>query len=401
MIVFRNAGLIDLRAVNTVGLSAKPATKSPIGYFGTGLKYAIAIVLRLGGKITIYRGKRAYTFTRKRIKFRDTHVFMVHMNGSAMNYTTDLGKHWDAWMAYRELHANALDENGEIFFSDQDPGGEPGKTTIVVDGADFDDIYENRRSIFLEGTPVHKQPGLEVHLGESGVIYYKGMRAMTLKVRSAWTWNITGPMELTEDRTLKYPFVAESVVERGILECTKPEIISAVLTAPGDSWEGKLSYDVTYATIGSTFMDVAANLKAAKAKIAPGALKLFTQKAKESLVYVDAVARKMAPVEQGMFDMACRMVADRLQISIAGKPVFVVGEDNVRILNDRIHAPASFFDQSVSNMACDLLQAYAAFISRDGSAADWLSRVIILGTPPDDEESSPQKAADQGATWAI
>jgi hypothetical protein len=40
MLFFCTPGLIDLEAVFTFGVHAKE-TENPIGYFGTGLKYAI------------------------------------------------------------------------------------------------------------------------------------------------------------------------------------------------------------------------------------------------------------------------------------------------------------------------------------------------------------------------
>jgi len=47
MIVFGNDGGLDLQAAMTFGVSAKE-TNNPFGQFGTGLKYAVAILLRTG-----------------------------------------------------------------------------------------------------------------------------------------------------------------------------------------------------------------------------------------------------------------------------------------------------------------------------------------------------------------
>lgn len=54
-VIFRNKGIIDPRSITTFGVSSKDS-ESAIGYFGTGLKYAIAILLREGCKIDIYTG---------------------------------------------------------------------------------------------------------------------------------------------------------------------------------------------------------------------------------------------------------------------------------------------------------------------------------------------------------
>ena len=47
MIVFENPGEIDIRSISTFGVSVKEGD-NPIGFFGTGLKYAIVVLLRTG-----------------------------------------------------------------------------------------------------------------------------------------------------------------------------------------------------------------------------------------------------------------------------------------------------------------------------------------------------------------
>jgi hypothetical protein len=42
-IVFENEGLIDLRSIKTFDVSVKE-NDSPIGFFGTGLKYTIVAI---------------------------------------------------------------------------------------------------------------------------------------------------------------------------------------------------------------------------------------------------------------------------------------------------------------------------------------------------------------------
>lgn len=49
---FLNNGEFDVSAMLTFGVSAKESD-NPIGQFGTGFKYAIAIILRLGGSISV------------------------------------------------------------------------------------------------------------------------------------------------------------------------------------------------------------------------------------------------------------------------------------------------------------------------------------------------------------
>lgn len=55
MIVFENEGEIDPQLIMLIGVNVK-ASDSAIGFFGTGLKYAIACLLRWGEEIEIQSG---------------------------------------------------------------------------------------------------------------------------------------------------------------------------------------------------------------------------------------------------------------------------------------------------------------------------------------------------------
>jgi hypothetical protein len=69
MLVFSNPGEIDIRAATIIGVNVKQGN-TPIGYFGTGLKYAIAGIIRLGGTIEIWSGETNYFFTGRKETIR-------------------------------------------------------------------------------------------------------------------------------------------------------------------------------------------------------------------------------------------------------------------------------------------------------------------------------------------
>ena len=54
-VVFSTNGLIPLQAFTMFGLNAKPESKNPFGFFGTGLKIAIAVCLRMQQEVVIWR----------------------------------------------------------------------------------------------------------------------------------------------------------------------------------------------------------------------------------------------------------------------------------------------------------------------------------------------------------
>ncbi len=254
MIVFQNKGLIELRTITTFGVSVKPETDNPIGYFGTGLKYAIAVMLREGIKVTLYRGTTKLRFTAKKRKIRGQQFHMVLLNGEELPFTTELGKNWDLWMAYRELAANAMDEPDNIVTSDK-PDIKTGYTTFVAEGHMLDAVHNNRDSIFLMTKPKYKFDTVEFHDGP-GVgkyIYYKGIRVFELPKQAMYNYNILFDLKLTEDRTLPSLTKAYSAIAKAIVPCDHAGLIRQLLEAHQNYWESTIDYTWYFSTPGETF----------------------------------------------------------------------------------------------------------------------------------------------------
>lgn len=198
-VYFSNKGEIDLDVIRTMGVSVKVGN-NPIGFFGTGLKYAIATLLRTGHSVKLIVGGQPFQFLVRQKEIRGQPFDMVFMNDEQLAFTTDLGKNWKVWQAYRELHSNCLDEMGKIssHFEEAD-------TVFCVSGPEINEVYADRHSIFLHGDPSWVVDGLEIHRGRSRYIFYRGVRVMDLPKKTEFTYNLITPCSLTEDRTLASP----------------------------------------------------------------------------------------------------------------------------------------------------------------------------------------------------
>lgn len=178
--IFRNKGLIDMRAIKTFGASVKK-TDNPIGMFGTGLKYAIAICLRNGYDFSLYRGKTCRKFEARKQKMRGETIEFIAMAGDDLGFTTELGKFWLPWQAFRELYCNAMDEDeGEVFTgTEADAAGKTGYTTIVVEGEDFCQLFQERWKYFLNPglSKVHETHSVEIYDDRRDCVFFKGVRA--------------------------------------------------------------------------------------------------------------------------------------------------------------------------------------------------------------------------------
>ena len=107
---FVNPGEIDRQLITTLGVNVKDAD-SPIGYFGTGLKFAIAVVLRGRGQIRIWVGESLIEFFSepRTIRGKEFQIVILRENNidRELSFTVDLGRNWEPWMALRELWSNA------------------------------------------------------------------------------------------------------------------------------------------------------------------------------------------------------------------------------------------------------------------------------------------------------
>ncbi len=255
-VVFKNKGLIDLRAVTTMGACIKEGD-NPIGFFGTGLKYALAVLLREGCKVTLFRGTQKIEFKLKDRTIRGKKFKMVCMNHVELPYTIEFGKNWELWHAYRELYSNTLDENGTIN-GGADIGERAYHTTFVVQGAAFDKIHLEAGGIFLQSTPTHILEGLELHdnMGGGKWIYYKGIRVYELPKQAMFDYNITSDIRLTEDRTLASLSHAYIAIAKGVSRCDDPALIRKMLIATQLYWESTIDYNWWQFTPGKCFHEV-------------------------------------------------------------------------------------------------------------------------------------------------
>lgn len=278
-VIHRTPGLIDRTAFTTFGVNSKPASKNPIGIFGTGLKYAIAVLARHNIKVTLFIGHEEYVFYTKSSTFRDKSFDFVYMKRrkglfarwqyEQLPFTTELGKKWELWQAFRELYANTLDEGGSTFLATSYPGSwvpAEGETYFIIEDPRYVDEYYERGKNFLVGGATERVGAdwLQVLDRPSQHIYYRGMRIMDLKAEAQFTYNFLKEVELTEDRTAKYPWLLESQIIEYMVEHGDAKLMRKAVARPrAGSYESSLNYSSHY--YGSSSAATPQFLKAAKA----------------------------------------------------------------------------------------------------------------------------------------
>jgi hypothetical protein len=245
-IVFKNPGVIDMRAVTSFGVSVKEG-ENPIGFFGTGLKYALAVLLRTSHEVTILAGAEVFRFVTEREKFRGEDVDFVTMvkpdgTREQLAFTTQLGKQWAMWMAYRELACNCSDEGGTASQEVYMPDEEKGTTQVIVKGAEFAEVHANRSEILLERKPDMVVGTVEVHKMQGRSMFYRGVRVHTFPQQGLYTYNSVGKLSLTEDRTLRDSYDAERAARIAIMQGEDEEFIRSCVLADRNTMEGCIDF---------------------------------------------------------------------------------------------------------------------------------------------------------------
>lgn len=245
-VIFKNDGIIDPRMIKTFGISVKE-TDNPIGYFGTGLKYAIAVLLRNGCDVELISDGERFTFTKETDTVRGKEFEFISMNGHHLPFTTELGKNWVLWQAFRELYCNCIDEGGT---TTPGTGAEPekGKTIFVVKGQAFLNEYYDRHKYFLNLRPsecAFTDDRIQIYDKPSDGIFYRGIRVMDLPLKSQFTYNILETMLLTEDRTISSAYVAKTFISLGISRMTNKKAIKRIILDKM-SFESDLDFDLNY-----------------------------------------------------------------------------------------------------------------------------------------------------------
>lgn len=314
-VYFCNAEPIDLSAIALMGVSVKVGN-NPIGFFGTGLKFSIATLLRTGHGVELIRSGESVGFAIHSETIRGEQFDRVKMGSELLGFTTKLGRTWEPWQAYRELYCNCTDEGGVI--DTEIPAGQWG-TIFAIDGEAVEQCHRNRHEIFIATSPISKSDDCEIHPGDGAHAFYRGVRAHKQGRQALFNYNIIAQLDLTEDRTVKNVYMLEHYAENSICDCTDEDIVQTALMAPQGTFEHGFDYAGRYDKPSDAFMSVAYRLRG-NVHCNNAALKLWQKYADVKLTYDPS---DLDPFEEEVIDRALSLVA-RLGVDITRRDFIVV-----------------------------------------------------------------------------
>ena len=373
MIVFENKGALDIRAIKTFGVSSKEDKSTAIGYFGTGLKYAIAILLRNNHKVQICTGGVCYDFDTVQSTIRNDTFDIVTMNGEELGFTTELGKDWELWMAFRELYSNALDEHGSVS-RETIAAMRPEHTYVMVQGVDFEEVYDKRHLYFLREANLHlvaANSTVEVYdksRRSEATIFYKGIAASNTKVSAMYDYNFLKGVSLSEDRMIKSQWDVTWNLP-GVVLCSQDKaFIKKMVQAPDLSFEAGLNYNHGASSSGNidTFLDVVGELRKEfkDTQINRSAIEMH-KKHRKVTTTMPGISCRLNKVEQQQLKKAVNFCKDVLALDIDDYELIVAkdlgGVGNLGradIENGKMYISKRCFQEGTKRVAVAILEEY-------------------------------------------
>lgn len=212
---FINPGEVPVNAFKLLGASSKRGDASKIGFFGTGLKYALAVLLREGVDFRVFSGLKEIKIGTRTTDFAGQKVQVITVNGEKTSITIDAGIDWKGWYAIREIYSNAIDEGGSIEIEELKP--EAGKTKIYIRDEEhkLGDVFSNWQRYFAaKRKPLFANSDgriLPKMVGQQGFnVYRKGILVLEEPRMSLFDYDIND-IEINESRVVKYRFMASKM----------------------------------------------------------------------------------------------------------------------------------------------------------------------------------------------
>lgn len=267
----RNAGLIEEQAFTLIGASTKRGEEGKIGFFGSGLKYSLAVLLRNQINFKIFSGLQEIKITNQKTTFRDQEFNQIFINGQATGFTNEMGIDWKAWYPVREIYCNALDEASGTIEEVADFDLKEGETHFYIEKCEsikeimdnWNDYFTNRRSDIILDTP-----GFKVYCGHEKkyILYRRGVQCYKMDHSSLYHYD-DKEFQINESRTLSSSSDATYMMACQISKYANKEMIKNIFDNYGENIESKFNY--AYAsTFNTNWLDVINGRKLVRKSVA-------------------------------------------------------------------------------------------------------------------------------------
>ncbi len=261
-----NNGEIDTNGLHLMGVTDKREDKEKIGFFGSGNKYSIALLLREKIPFKIFSGTKEIEIATEPVMFRGQLFDQIVIDGQKTSLTTSMGPDWETWFTIREFYCNALDEGGAKITVEKEALPEKGKTAIFIQLTDeLSDFFKHiNEYLLIKKDPIYTANtsygvvDFLKRVGDGFICYRKGIRIYPEnKEDSLYHYNFD-EIDINESRTYKHEYQIKERIASALTVCDDRKIILNFLNNWQDKFEKDLYWDSTYVyeEFSSTWQDV-------------------------------------------------------------------------------------------------------------------------------------------------
>lgn len=218
-ILIQNDGEIESNSFELIGASTKRNDETKIGFFGSGLKYSIAFMMRNKIDFKIFSGNKELLFTTIKETLKEQTFERICINGKPTSYTTTMGPTWEfQWFVLREIYCNALDEGScQLIKSTETVSPSEGKTRIYIELTEnlqsvidnWDTYFSDERDVKMKFDGIytsylsakHNHQGITVYRKTKGSLFRKGVMVYS-EEKFLYDYEVEHA-DINEDRTAK------------------------------------------------------------------------------------------------------------------------------------------------------------------------------------------------------
>lgn len=348
-IILTTPGILHPESWSIMGINAKPDNDSPIGFFGTGMKMALAVLIRENATVSIVTPNGMYEFGKETKEFRGKTFDVITCNNRELGFTTELGKQWQLEGAYRELVSNTMDEGGEwgrhpVLIQD---------STIYITHNKFAECYDNHENIFVGSrVPIASSDKLNIYKGD-GEIFYRGVKVGSIE-NAMYSYELLDEVKLTEDRTIFNIYDVYRSIERGIEKLTDKSILKCLFTAKQPNWEADRGY---YGIWGIAMKEVVAEIwEESPTKL----ISNLQQQIRSQLPDAEFNQIEIPERHERMLAKAKEFLG-KMGYNVKAKIKYISNDDNLNIAfvhSEIIHLTERSFDQGLFFLITTLLEEH-------------------------------------------
>lgn len=276
-ILIQNDGEIEQNSFELIGASTKRGEAGKVGFFGSGLKYSIAYMMRNDIAFRIFSGEKELIFTTENAELREQGFKRICINGNSTSYTTTMGPTWtEDWFVLREIYCNAIDESNCIMVKEtENINAAAGKTRIYIELteklesviAQWDSYFsidreplfkvEKAYSSFVGskdiGASSKNEQTIEVYAKTEGTLYRKGIRVFT---QQTWLFDYSLQfVNINEDRTAQDTSGMSYVFVNLMADFVNQNYVEQVLSSGKEKEPSSEYRDLKYNSIEKKFSD--------------------------------------------------------------------------------------------------------------------------------------------------